>query len=122
MFGDIATNLAAVPQGGQGMAASGNVGDEHAMFEPIYSSAPRHAGKNVVNPTAMILATQMMLKWLGRKKHQMLLESAVVVKRAVEAVLRRVKVLIYDFGESAKCCEAGSAAAAAMATLGKNRL
>src|SRR3989440_4197953 len=68
VFGDIATDLAAVLQGGMGMAAGGNIGDQHAMFEPIHGSAPKHAGKDEVNPIAMIFAVQMMLDWLGRKE------------------------------------------------------
>ena len=118
MFGDIATDLAAVLQGGMGMAAGGNVGDEHGMFEPIHGSAPKHAGKDIVNPTAMILATQMMLEWLGRrKKDKALQESAVVVEKAVEAVLREGKTLTYDLGGSAKCSEMGSAIAQATTRL-----
>ena len=46
MFGDIVTDLASVLQGGMGMAVGCNVGDDHAMFEPIHGSAPPHAGKD----------------------------------------------------------------------------
>jgi len=46
MMGDIVTDLAAVLQGGMGMAASGNVGDKHGMFEGIHGSAPKMAGQN----------------------------------------------------------------------------
>ncbi len=114
MFGDIATDLAAVLQGGMGMAAGGNVGDAHGMFEPIHGSAPKHAGKDVVNPTAMVLATQMMLEWLGRrKKDKALTEAAVVVEKAVEDVLRDGKTLTYDLGGNARCSEMGTAIAAA---------
>ncbi len=120
MFGDIATDLAAVLQGGMGMAAGGNVGDEHGMFEPIHGSAPKYAGKDVVNPTAMILATQMMLEWLGRRKtDRALQESAVVVERAVEAVLKEGKTLTYDLGGQAKCSEMGTAIAQATSALAK---
>ena len=45
MFGDIATDLASVLQGGLGMAASANIGDNHMLFEPVHGSAPQHAGK-----------------------------------------------------------------------------
>ncbi len=115
MFGDIATDLAAVLQGGMGMAAGGNIGDEHALFEPIHGSAPKHAGKDVVNPTAMVLATQMMLEWLGRRKKDKVLQaSAVAVERAVEAVLNEGRTLTYDLGGGAKCSEMGSAIAAAL--------
>ncbi len=117
MFGDIATDLAAVLQGGMGMAAGGNVGDEHGMFEPIHGSAPKHAGKDIVNPTAMILATQMMLEWLGRRRNDKALqESAVAVEKAVEAVLQEGKTLTYDLGGSAKCSEMGSAIASRIAS------
>src|SRR5439155_1658817 len=67
MFGDIVTDLASVLQGGMGMAVGCNVGDRHAMFEPIHGSAPKHAGKDKVNPTAMILATAEALRWLGAR-------------------------------------------------------
>jgi 3-isopropylmalate dehydrogenase len=120
MFGDIATDLAAVLQGGMGMAAGGNVGDEHGMFEPVHGSAPKHAGKDVVNPIAMVLATQMMLEWLGRRrKDAALQEAAVAVEKAVEAVLREGATLTYDLGGSAKCSEMGSAIAASTARLAK---
>src|SRR5207245_2603949 len=68
VFGDIATDLAAVLQGGLGMAAGANIGDDHAMFEPIHGSAPKHAGKDEVNPIAMVLAVHLLLDWLGRRK------------------------------------------------------
>jgi len=122
MFGDIATDLAAVLQGGMGMAAGGNIGDEHAMFEPIHGSAPKHAGKDIVNPIAMVLAAQMMLDWLGRRKgDRALLEASVIVERAVEAVLREGKALTYDLGGDAKCSEAGTAIAAAVERLAKGK-
>jgi 3-isopropylmalate dehydrogenase len=120
MFGDIATDLAAVLQGGMGMAAGGNIGDDHAMFEPIHGSAPKHAGKDIVNPIAMILATQMMLEWLGRRKGDASLrEAAAAVERSVEDVLKAGKALTYDLGGSAKCSEVGSAVAAAVSELGR---
>ncbi len=120
MFGDIATDLAAVLQGGMGMAAGGNVGDAHGMFEPIHGSAPKHAGKDVVNPTAMVLATQMMLEWLGRRKRdRAMLEAAAVVEKAVEAVLREGHTLTYDLGGDAKCSEMGTAIAKATEQLAK---
>lgn len=118
MFGDIATDLAAVLQGGMGMAAGGNVGDAHAMFEPVHGSAPKHAGKDIVNPIAMILASQMMLEWLGRRKDdQALLKAGAAVERAVEVVLREGKSLTYDLGGQAKCSEVGTAVAKAIVRL-----
>src|SRR5207244_850250 len=97
VFGDIATDLAAVLQGGMGMAAGGNIGDEHAMFEPIHGSAPKHAGKDEVNPTAMILAVKMMLDWLGRRKGEKALrEAETAVEQAVECTLKKGTILTYD--------------------------
>jgi len=114
-FGDIATDLAAVLQGGMGMAAGGNIGEDHAMFEPIHGSAPKHAGKDEVNPMAMVLAVQMMLDWLGRRKRdKALAESSRALERAVAATLKEGKALTYDLGGTAKCSEVGTAIAKAL--------
>ena len=65
--GDIISDNGATTAGGLGLAVGGNIGDEHAMFEPIHGSAPKHAGKDKANPLAAILAMQMMLDWLGTR-------------------------------------------------------
>ncbi len=97
MFGDIVTDLASVLQGGMGLAVGCNVGDEHAMFEPIHGSAPKHAGKDKANPMAMILAVAEGLRWLGERKGDKSLEKgAVAVEGAVAAVLEEGKTLTYD--------------------------
>lgn len=97
MFGDIVTDLASVLQGGMGMAVGCNVGDDHAMFEPIHGSAPKHAGKDRANPMAMILATGEGLKWLGRRKEDPRLESAGRgIEEAVRTVLKKGEPLTYD--------------------------
>jgi 3-isopropylmalate dehydrogenase len=117
MMGDIATDLAAVLQGGMGMAASGNIGDRHAMFEPIHGSAPKHAGQGIANPIATALATQMMLEWLGNKHDdKKLREAAIAVEAAVGAVVAEGKALTYDLGGSAKTGECGDAIARALRT------
>ena len=108
-FGDIATDLAAVLQGGMGIAAGGNIGDAHGMFEPIHGSAPKHAGQDKVNPIAMILAVQMMLDWLGaRRADTGLVSAAKGVEAAVASVLREGRTLTYDLGGTAKCSEVGT--------------
>ncbi len=66
MMGDIITDLASVLQGGMGFASGGNIGAEHAMFEPVHGSAPKYAGKNEVNPFATFFAIEQMLRWLAR--------------------------------------------------------
>src|SRR5258708_34557561 len=66
MFGDIITDLAAMIQGGLGVAAGGNINPEGtSMFEPMGGSAPKYTGQNVINPLAAINAGGMMLDFLG---------------------------------------------------------
>jgi 3-isopropylmalate dehydrogenase len=78
MFGDIFTDLAAMIQGGLGVAASGNLHPGRvSLFEPIHGSAPKYAGKNVANPIATIMAVSMMLDYLGEKRASRHLEDAV---------------------------------------------
>jgi isocitrate/isopropylmalate dehydrogenase len=84
MFGDIVTDLASVLQGGMGMAVGCNLGDDHAMFEPIHGSAPPLAGKDAANPMAMLLATAECLAWLGRRHDDARLRGA---GAAVEAAV-----------------------------------
>ncbi|MEE9236955.1 MAG: isocitrate/isopropylmalate dehydrogenase family protein [Thermoplasmata archaeon] len=118
LFGDIATDLASVLQGGMGLAAGGNIGDRHALFEPIHGSAPKYEGQDVVNPMATVLAIQMMLEWLGeRKKERSLLEASHTVKSAVEAVLKEGKFLTYDLGGKSKSSQVGDALAERVRTL-----
>lgn len=97
MFGDIVTDLASVLQGGMGMAVGCNVGDRHAMFEPIHGSAPKYTGKDKANPIAMILAASEGMRWLGEKKSDPKLgKAADAVDAAVAAVVAAGKVLTYD--------------------------
>jgi 3-isopropylmalate dehydrogenase len=78
MFGDIITDLAAITQGGMGIAAGGNINPEGvSMFEPIGGSAPKYTGKGVINPLAAICAMQMMLETLGEEKAAKKVEEAV---------------------------------------------
>jgi len=79
MFGDIITDLGAMIQGGLGIAASGNINPEGvSMFEPIHGSAPKYAGKGVINPLATISAAQMMLEHLEEYEGSRLIEKAIV--------------------------------------------
>src|SRR3989475_13108236 len=97
------------------MAAGGKTGDQRAMSEPIHGSAPKHAGKDEVNPIAMILAVQMMLDWLGRKKgDQALRAAASAIEQSVETTLKKGTVVTYDLGGSAKCSEGDTAIASAL--------
>jgi 3-isopropylmalate dehydrogenase len=99
MFGDILTDLASVLQGGMGMAVGCNVGDDHAMFEPIHGSAPPLAGKDKANPMAMIMATGEALAWLGRRYgDDRLLHAAKAVEDAVAAIVAKGEPLTSDLG------------------------
>ena len=87
MFGDIITDLGAMIQGGMGIAAGGNINPEGvSMFEPIGGSAPRYAGKQIINPLAAISSAQLLLEALGEQK------AASDVEAAVKKVLKsRIK-------------------------------
>jgi len=102
MFGDIVTDLASVLQGGMGMAVGCNVGDDHAMFEPIHGSAPPLAGKDRANPMAMLLATGEAFAWLGRRfSDERLLRAHRAVEDAVSAIVERGNPLPHDLGGTA---------------------
>ena len=77
MFGDIISDLCAQLVGGLGFAASGNIGEKFAVFEPTHGSAPKYAGQHKVNPMAMLLATKLMLDWLGEEEMGRRLDAAV---------------------------------------------
>ena len=102
MFGDILTDLASVLQGGMGMAVGCNVGDDHAMFEPIHGSAPPLAGKDRANPLAMLLATGECMRWLGRRfTDERLVRAHAIIESAVSAIVERGAPLTPDLGGTA---------------------
>jgi len=79
MFGDIATDLGAVLQGGLGMAASGNVHPGRiSMFEPVHGSAPKYAGTGKANPFGAILTIGLLFEHLGHEKPARAIEAAIV--------------------------------------------
>lgn len=87
LFGDIITDLAAIVQGGLGIAAGGNINPEGvSMFEPMGGSAPKYTGKNVINPLAAIAAAAMMLDQLGERA------AAAAVEQAVARALTSGKI------------------------------
>ncbi len=84
MFGDILSDLAAGLVGGMGMAPSGDIGDDYAVFQPSHGTAPDIAGKGIANPIATILSAAMMLEWLGSPAA---LEGVAMINQAVTKVL-----------------------------------
>ncbi len=77
--GDIISDLASGLVGGLGFAPSGNYGDDVAIFEAVHGSAPKYAGKDVINPTALILSSIMMLRHVGEGAAADTIEDAVIV-------------------------------------------
>jgi isocitrate/isopropylmalate dehydrogenase len=115
MMGDIITDLAAVLQGGMGFAAGGNIGIEHGMFEPVHGSAPKHAGKNQVNPFATFLAVEQMLSWIADRHHDARLrEQADRLERGVASVLAGGTARTYDQGGNVTTSAAGDRLAEAL--------
>ncbi|MGD0915868.1 MAG: 3-isopropylmalate dehydrogenase [Thermodesulfobacteriota bacterium] len=106
LFGDILTDLGAMLQGGMGFAAGGNINPERiypSMFEPIHGSAPKYAGKAVVNPIASIESIRMMLNHLGEK------QAARDIQRAVMKTLAFGEIKTPDMGGTDKTHEVGDA-------------
>ncbi|MGP8077049.1 MAG: isocitrate/isopropylmalate dehydrogenase family protein [Thermoplasmata archaeon] len=115
MMGDIITDLAAVLQGGMGFAAGGNIGTDHAMFEPVHGSAPKYAGKNQVNPFATFFAVEQMLRWLGgRHGDARLLRQADRLERSLARTLAEGTTRTYDQGGTLTTSEAGDRVTAAI--------
>ena len=106
MFGDIMSDLCAQLVGGLGFAASGNIGDKYAVFEPTHGSAPKYAGQYKVNPMAMFLSIKLMLDWLGETKLGKRLDDAIA------EVIKEGKVRTYDMGGKNTSLEVAQAVAA----------
>ena len=108
LFGDILTDLAAVLQGGMGMAASASVAPGSGtpgMFEPVHGSAPDIAGRGIANPLGAIWSAALMLDHLGES------DASRRLMRAVEACCHD-RVLTRDVGGTASTSEVGDAVAA----------
>jgi 3-isopropylmalate dehydrogenase len=116
MFGDILSDLGAGLIGGMGMAPSGDIGDEHALFQPAHGTAPDIAGQGKANPSAMFLSAAMMLDWLAERHGEPRLEDhARLIERALEAALTAGHVPM-ELGGSANCAEMTRATIAALPT------
>ncbi|MGO9680124.1 MAG: isocitrate/isopropylmalate dehydrogenase family protein [Candidatus Sulfotelmatobacter sp.] len=92
LFGDVISDAFAGLVGGLGFAASGNIGDEVAVFEPTHGSAPKYADLDppIVNPIAMFLSAVMLLEHVGE------IEKAKLIRDAIANVVRDGKVRTYD--------------------------
>jgi 3-isopropylmalate dehydrogenase len=112
MFGDILSDLGAATVGGMGMAPSGDIGDEHGLFQPAHGSAPSIAGKGMANPIAAVLSVKMLLDWLGKRhEDENLISAAQKLEEAVSQVLAERKVRTRDLGGDSTTAEVGDAIA-----------
>ena len=106
LYGDIVSDLAAGLVGGLGVAPGANIGEKAAVFEPVHGSAPKYAGQNKANPTALILSGALMLRHLGET------DAADAVEAATREVIATGETVTYDLGGSAGTREFGEAVAA----------
>jgi len=90
LYGDILSDLCAGMIGGLGVAPGANIGAQYAVFEAIHGSAPKYAGQNRANPTALILSGVLMLQHLEE------MEAASRLQQAVESVIAEKKHVTYD--------------------------
>src|SRR3954449_10333513 len=90
LYGDIVSDLAAGLVGGLGVAPGANIGENAAVFEPVHGSAPKYAGQNKANPTAMMLSGVLMLRHLEER------EAADRMEGAIAAVIAEGKDVTYD--------------------------
>jgi isocitrate dehydrogenase len=93
--GDYLSDACAAQVGGLGMAPGANIGDWVALFEATHGTAPKYAGKDMVNPCSLMLSGVMMLNYLGWKK------AAKLIERALEKTIRQ-KTVTYDLERQMK--------------------
>ncbi|KAF2272029.1 uncharacterized protein EI97DRAFT_427153 [Westerdykella ornata] len=99
LYGDILSDMCAGLIGGLGLTPSGNIGDECSIFEAVHGSAPDIAGKQLANPTALLLSSIMMLQHMG------LNEYAENIQQAIFKTIAEGKTITGDLGGSAKTYE-----------------
>jgi isocitrate dehydrogenase (NAD+) len=99
LYGDIVSDLCAGLVGGLGVVPGANLGVDTAVFEAVHGSAPDIAGKNLANPTALLLSAVLMLDHLGE------IGAASAIRRALESVLGRGEVRTRDLGGTATTTE-----------------
>ncbi|MHB1005421.1 MAG: isocitrate/isopropylmalate dehydrogenase family protein [Chloroflexota bacterium] len=92
LYGDIISDLCAGLVGGLGVAPGANIGEHGAVFEPVHGSAPKYAGQNKADPTAIILSGALMLEYLGEE------DASKRVVRALASILAEGKDVTYDLG------------------------
>jgi isocitrate dehydrogenase (NAD+) len=109
LYGDIVSDLCAGLVGGLGVAPGANIGTEAAVFEAVHGSAPKYAGQNKANPTALILSGVLMLRHLGEQS------AAERVETALREVIAEGRETTYDLGGTAGTSEFADAIIARLA-------
>ena len=99
LYGDIVSDLCAGLVGGLGVAPGANIGTEAAVFEAVHGSAPKYAGQNKANPTALMLSGVLLLRHIGQQA------AAERVEAAIRAVIAEGRTVTYDLGGSAGTSE-----------------
>ena len=99
LYGDILSDMCAGLIGGLGLTPSGNIGLGGAIFESVHGTAPDIAGKDLANPTALLLSACMMLRHMGMP------DKAEKIQQAAFATIAERKYLTGDLGGKAKCSE-----------------
>jgi isocitrate dehydrogenase len=115
MNGDIISDLTSALIGGLGFAPSANLGSDIAIFEAVHGSAPKYAGKNVINPTAVLGSGILMLRYLGEFEAASKIENALLVTLE-EGKVRTGDVVGYDSGKN---CTTDQFTAEVIKNLGK---
>ena len=105
LYGDIISDLTAGLIGGLGIAPGANIGENIAVFEPVHGSAPKMAGANKADPTAIILSGVLMLKYIKET------EAADKIYRAISEVIKEGKNVTYDLGGNATTMQMAEAIA-----------
>ena len=111
LYGDIVSDLCAGLVGGLGVAPGANIGTDAAVFEAVHGSAPKYAGQNKANPTALMLSGVLLLRHIGQQA------AAERVEAAVRAVIAEGRSVTYDLGGSAGTSEFADAIVARLGSL-----
>jgi len=99
LYGDIVSDICAGLIGGLGLTPSGNIGDDAAIFESVHGTAPDIAGQDKANPTALLLSSVMMLRYMGLTDH------ADRIEKAIHTVIADRRDITGDLGGSATCSQ-----------------
>ena len=112
LYGDIVSDLCAGLVGGLGVAPGANIGPDAAVFEAVHGSAPKYAGQNKANPTALMLSGVLLLRHIGEQG------AAKRVEDAIRAVIAEARTVTYDLGGSAGTSEFADAIVARLESAG----